>query len=164
MSIPFLIDIGFTKNEIASIAKTFGILGIIIGTIFGGILLHKFKLGVNLFYAEFVAALTNLQFLIFLKVKKSLFFLGFINFMESLSYGVCNIILITYMSSFCNKNFTATHYAILISLSSLSRSILSPSSGLVAEKFGWQSFFIISTLFSLPSLFCIYICYLHKKK
>ncbi|MFQ3307157.1 MAG: PAT family beta-lactamase induction signal transducer AmpG [Candidatus Midichloriaceae bacterium] len=163
MSIPFLIDIGFTKNEIASVAKTFGMIGVIAGTFVGGVLLNKVKLGVNLFYAETLAAVTNLQFLIFLKIKKSLFFLGFVNFMESFSYGVCNIMLITYMSSFCSKKFTATHYAIFISISSLSRLILSPTSGLVADVFGWQNFFIISTLFSIPSLICIYIMYYKSK-
>jgi PAT family beta-lactamase induction signal transducer AmpG len=68
------------------------------------------------------------------------------------------------MSSLCNKKHVATHYAILISLSALTKSFLSPTSGVVIENFGWQNFFIISSLFSIPSLFCIYLLYWHNKK
>ena len=159
MSIPFLLDIGFSKNEIAGIAKTFGMIGTIIGTFLGGILITKLKFRINLLLSEVLAGLTNLQFLIFLKIQKNLIVLGTINFIENLSYGLSNITLITYMSSFCNRKFTATHYAILISISQLSRSLLSPTSGIVAENFGWQNFFIISTLFSIPSISCIYLLY-----
>ena len=159
MSIPFLLDIGFSKNEIAGIAKTFGMIGTIIGTFLGGMLIAKLKFRINLLLSEAIAALTNLQFLIFLKIQKNLVVLGTINFIESLSYALSNITLITYMSSFCNRQFTATHYAILISISQLSRSLLSPTSGVVAENFGWQNFFIISTLFSIPSILCIYLLY-----
>jgi PAT family beta-lactamase induction signal transducer AmpG len=163
MSIPFLMDVGFSKNEIAGVAKTFGILGIIIGTFAGSFLITKLKLVTNLLLAEILASITNLQFLIFLKVQTSLTILAIINFIESLSYGISNIILITYMSSLCDKKFTATHYSILISISALSRGLLSPTSGFVAENFGWQNFFILSSSLSLPSIMCIYMLYSHNK-
>ena len=50
-----------------------------------------------------------------------------------------NIILITYMSSLCNKKYIATHYAILISFSGLIRSFLAPTSGVVVETYGWHN-------------------------
>ncbi len=159
MLIPFLMDIGFSKNEIAGVAKTCGMAGTIIGTLLGGILIAKVKFRINLLLSEFLAAFTNLQFLIFLKIQKNLVVLGTINFIESLSYGLTNITLITYMSSFCNKKFTATYFAILVSISQLSRSLISPTSGVVAETFGWQNFFIVSTLLSVPSILCIYLLY-----
>jgi PAT family beta-lactamase induction signal transducer AmpG len=162
MSLPFLMDIGFSKSEIAGIAKTCSMFGAIVGTLIGGILITKLELKINLLLAETLAAITNLQFLIFLKVEKSLMILGVINFIESLSYGISNITLITYMSSLCSKKFTATHYAILISISAFSKGLLSPTSGFVAENFGWQNFFVISSMFSIPSIFCIYLLYWHK--
>jgi PAT family beta-lactamase induction signal transducer AmpG len=162
MSLPFLMDIGFSKKEIAEVAKVCNVIGALLGTFLGGVLIIKLKLRVNLLLAETLAAITNFQFLIFLKVEKSLIVLGAINFVESLSYGISNITLITYMSSLCNKKFTATHYAILISISAFSKGLLSPTSGFVAENFGWQNFFIISSAFSIPSILCIYLLYWRK--
>ena len=159
MSIPFLLDVGFSKNEIAGVAKTCGMIGTIVGTFVAGILIAKLKFRINLLLSEVLAALTNLQFLIFLKIQPNLIVLGIVNFIESLSYGLCNLALITYMSSLCNRKFTATHFAILISISQLSRSLISPTSGIVAETFGWQNFFIVSTLLSIPSILCIYLLY-----
>ena len=159
MSIPFLMDVGFSKNEIAGVAKTCGMVGTIVGTFLAGILIAKLKFRINLLLSEVLAALTNLQFLIFLKIQPNLIVLGIVHFIENFSYGLCNLALITYMSSFCDRRFTATHFAILISVSQLSRSLLSPTSGLVAENLGWQNFFIISTLFSIPSILCIYLLY-----
>ena len=164
MSIPFLMDIGYSKNVIAGVAKSCGIIGVIIGTFIGGILIAKTQFKFSLILAEILASITNLQFLIFLIIKNNLTLLGIINLVESISYGISNIILITYMSSLCNKKHVATHYAILISLSALTKSFLSPTSGVVIENYGWQNFFIISSLLSIPSLFCIYLLYWHNKK
>ena len=164
MSIPFLMDIGFSKNEIAGVAKTCGIIGVVIGTFIGGILIMKTQFKFNLIFAEILASITNLQFLIFLTIKNNIVVLGVINLIESISYGMSNIILITYMSSLCNKKYIATHYAILISFSGLVRLFLSPTSGFVVETYGWYNFFVVSSLLSIPSLFCIYLLYWYNKR
>lgn len=163
MSIPFLMDVGFSKNEIAGVAKSCGIIGVIIGTFTGGVLIAKKQFKFNLIFAEIIAAITNLQFLIFLTAKNNLTLLGIVNLIESVSYGMSNIILITYMSSLCDRKHLATHYAMMISFSGLTKSFLSPTSGIIVENFGWQNFFIISSLLSIPSLFCIYLLYWRNK-
>ncbi|WHA05031.1 MFS transporter [Candidatus Bandiella numerosa] len=164
MAIPFLMDIGFSKNDIAGVAKICGIIGVIIGTFIGGILITKTQFKFNLIFAEILASITNLQFLIFLTIKNNIVVLGVINLIESISYGMSNIILITYMSSLCNKKYIATHYAILISFSGLVRLFLSPTSGFVVETYGWYNFFVVSSLLSIPSLFCIYLLYWYNKR
>ncbi|WP_323732924.1 MFS transporter [Candidatus Bandiella euplotis] len=164
MSLPFLMEIGFSKSEIAGVAKTCSTVGAVFGTFIGSVLISKFHFKVMLLAAEILAAITNLQFLILLKVQKNLLILGAINFVESFCYGISNIALITYMSSFCSKKFTATHFAILLSISALSKALLSPTSGVVAQNFGWQNFFVISSLFSIPSLLCIYLIYWRNNK
>ena len=164
MTIPFLMDIGFSKNEIAGVAKSCGMIGVIIGTFIGGILITKIHFKFNLILAEVLASITNLQFLFFLNMKNNVTALGIINLVENISYGMSNIILITYMSSLCSKKHIATHYATLISFSGLIKSFLSPTSGIVVENFGWKIFFIVSSLLSIPSLFCIYLLYWHNRK
>ena len=66
MLVPFFLEIGFPKEDIAFIAKISGIVGTFIGTFVGTLLLTKHNIIFILFIAEIVASLTNLQFIIFI--------------------------------------------------------------------------------------------------
>ncbi len=155
MLIPFLREIGFSKTEIATLSNTTAIFASICGTFVGAYLFDRYNIIKVLFGAEILAAATNLLFIILANTGNVPEFLVPIAFLESFCSGICNVVLICYMSSLCQNRFTATHYAILISISGLSRTLMSSSSGLVANYLGWEQFFIISTLLSIPSLICI---------
>jgi PAT family beta-lactamase induction signal transducer AmpG len=160
MLIPFLIDIGFTKAEIAFYSQTVGITFSIIGSLAGGFVLSKINIIRCLIIAEVLASCTNLLFLTLTQIGYNCLLLGMINSIESFFSGICNITIIHYMSSLCqNKRFTATHYAILSSIAGLTRALLSSSSGFIALNLGWVSFFIVSSLLSIPTLSCIYMLY-----
>jgi PAT family beta-lactamase induction signal transducer AmpG len=155
MLLPFLIDIGYSKLEIATVSKTFGTAATVLGTAFGSFIISKFNIMSNLLVAELFAASTNLLFIILIKIPHNFNTFLIINCIESFVSGICNILLICYMSSWCDRRFTATHYAILISISGIVRAILSSTSGWTAVNVGWTNFFIISSLLSLPSIICI---------
>lgn len=155
MMIPFLREIGFSKIEIAALSNTTGIFASITGTFVGAYLFDKYNIIKVLFGAEILAATTNLLFITLAHAGNIPELLVPIAFLESFCSGICNVVLICYMSSLCHHKFTATHYAILISISGFSRTLMSSSSGLVAASLGWEHFFIISTLLSVPSLICI---------
>lgn len=158
MLIPFLLETGFSKLDIAGISRTIGMVSTIVGTFAGGYLIKKFSLLKNLLIAEFLAGVTNLLFvsLVYNHGNKEL--LTAVVCVENFCAGICNIALISYMSSLCkHSKFTATHYAILISISGLSRAVLGSTSGVVAADAGWTNFFVISALLSLPSLICVMI-------
>jgi PAT family beta-lactamase induction signal transducer AmpG len=60
--------------------------------------------------------------------------------------------LITYLSSLCSPAFTATQFALLSSLASLSRTVIASSGGVLSEKIGWVHFFLLTSLVGLPSI------------
>ncbi|MEI6187913.1 MAG: MFS transporter [Alphaproteobacteria bacterium] len=156
MLIPFLLETGFSKLDIAGISKTIGMISTIVGTFAGGYLIRKFSLLKNLLIAEFLAGVTNLLFVSLVANHGNKELLTAVICIENFCAGVCNIALISYMSSLCiHSKFTATHYAILISISGLSRAVLGSTSGMVAVEAGWVIFFIISAFLSLPSIICI---------
>ena len=163
MLIPFFLERGFSKEEIAFAAKTVGIVGAVIGTILGGGLLTRWHIATVLLCAEILAAVTNLQFIIFMYIEKNYCILAAANFLESLSYGISNVALMTFIGQLCNRKFVATNFSLLSSISAFGRVVLSPTSGFVAEKLGWNIFFIISAFLSLPSLIYITL-YFNKKK
>jgi PAT family beta-lactamase induction signal transducer AmpG len=164
MLIPFLMDIGHSKSEIASITKVLGMIFAVAGTFFGSYIISKFKLLTNLLVAEFFAAISNLLFIILIHFSPNLKLLTLVISIENFCSGVCNILLIQYMSSLCSKKFTAIHFAILISVSGMAKTILSSLSGWVAITYGWNDFFLISSFLSLPSIICMLLLIKYKSK
>ena len=63
-----------------------------------------------------------------------------------------SIALVAYLSSLCNKKYTATQYALLASLMTLARDIVSSTSGYLANMVSWDMFFIITTLMGIPAI------------
>lgn len=158
MLIPFLLKMNYSLTDIATISKTIGIGATIIGSFAGAALIRRFSLIKNLIVAEFLAASTNLLFISLVTSETSKSLLTLVICVENFCAGISNIALITYMSSICkHQKFTATHYAILVSISGLCRSLLGSTSGLVASEVGWVNFFVISSLLSIPSLVCLII-------
>lgn len=164
MLIPFLVNIGFSKAEIAEFSSTINIISSMFGVFVGMHLINRLGVAKILLYAELSAAATNLLFIILANVGHHLELLFFITAIESFCSGICNITLIHYMSMLCHKKFTATHYAILISISGFSRTLLASTSGVVVINLGWINFFIISALLSVPSIICILMLFTHLNK
>ncbi|MFV9875809.1 MAG: MFS transporter [Rickettsiales endosymbiont of Dermacentor nuttalli] len=163
MILPFLMETGFSKGEIASVNSVMRLIASICGTFVGGYIVRNAIKAKHLFYTEILAALTNLLFIFLIKIGHNIKVLVGIVCVESFCSGICNIMLINYMSNLCNKRFVGTHYAILISISGFSRFILASTSGFVAVNLGWYNFFIVSALLSIPSLLCIYWLYIYKR-
>ena len=164
MLMPFLTQVGFSKTDIAQ-AKTIGIITGVIGNFVGVKTISKLGMRWNLLGAEILAAITNLLFLLLICFNPNNLLLYVINGIESFCGGICNIALMSYMSSMCiNKKFTASHFAILTSVSIIFRTLLSGTSGWVVVQTSWIQFFIISALLSLPSILCIYLLFFKNKK
>lgn len=161
MLLPFLMDNGFSKTEIAGVVKTAGVIATIIGTFAGSYLVKHINNLSLLFTAEILASITNLLFLTIYYNPSNIMLLMLVNSLENFCYGITNISLITYISSLCNQRFIATHYALLISLSGLTRAILGSTSGYTLANFGNVTFFVVSSILSIPSLICLYL--LRKK-
>ena len=161
LTLPFLLQIGFSKIEIATIVKTFGLVATLIGTLFGGILVKKINLTKTLWIAGAMQMFSNLAFAFQAKIGYDPSLLYFTIFIENFSGGMGDAAFVAYLSVLCNLSFSATQYAILSSLASFARSFLSSSAGIFAQKIGWYYFFIFSTFLAIPGM--IFLLYLTMK-
>jgi len=152
MTLPFLSDKGFSKIEIATIVKTFGVFATLVGVFIGGALSYRVSLKYSLLIAGILQMLSNLLFIYQDYVGHSQLALMFTITGENLASGIGVTITIAYLSSLCNIRFAATHYALLSSISTLSRNVLSSLSGFIVENSSWSTFFLISTIAALPAL------------
>ena len=165
MSNPFYDDMGFTKEEIAFVAKIYSIIMTILGGLLCGIIVLKLGMRKSLLLFGFTQCMTTMLFSLQAYYGHNMPLFMIIVALEYLSSGLATTAFVAYISSLCNKLYTATQYALLSSVMSLSRDLFSATSGAVYEYieniftgYGWIIFFIISGLMSLPSIFIILFC------
>jgi PAT family beta-lactamase induction signal transducer AmpG len=127
-----------------------------IGILFGGMLVKKTNLVFSIWIALFAQIISNFGYYFQSLVGYDVNVLYVVISIENFSSGIGTVVFVVYLSSLCNKNFSATQYAILASLASFSRSFLSSLSGIFAENYGWEVFFLISIAVSIPSIFLLY--------
>jgi PAT family beta-lactamase induction signal transducer AmpG len=157
MTNPFLLELGFSKIEIASIVKTFGLFATMFGSFVGGVLMYRVGMIKGLWIAGIFQMVSNLFFLILCEYGYSVPLLTIVMSLENFAAGLGSVALIAYLGSLCNVAFSATQYALLSSVATLGRTFLSGPSGIIADLFGWRYFFLISTIAALPGLIFLYI-------
>jgi PAT family beta-lactamase induction signal transducer AmpG len=164
MTNPFLVEMGFSKVEIATVVKTFGFAASMIGAFIGGILVHKWGMLKSLWVCGILQMLSNLMFLLQAQIGYNVELLSVVIAIENLSGGMGTTAFVAYISSLCNKNYTATQYALFSSLASVGRTWLSASSGWFVDILGWVEFFALSTIIAIPGLVMIILLQRLDKK
>ncbi len=152
----FYQDLGFTKIEIATVSKTFGLFMTIAGGFLGGVMAIRFGVFRVLFLGALLSALTNLLFIVLANVGHDMTWLYVTITMDNLSAGLAGAAFIAFLSSLTNIQFTAVQYAVFSSLMTLLPKIFGGYSGTLVEVFGYSEFFIITTLIGLPILYLVY--------
>ncbi len=153
----FYEDMGFSKVEIASVTKTFGLLMSILGSFLGGLLTLRLGVMRMLFMGALLSALTNLMFLWLATTGHNLTLLTVVIAVDNISAGLAVAAFVAFLSSLTNVAFTAMQYAIFSSLMTLFPKLLGGYSGSIVDGWGYESFFILTTLMGLPVLLLIWL-------
>jgi MFS transporter, PAT family, beta-lactamase induction signal transducer AmpG len=156
MNTPFLLSIGFSKLEIAQIAKFFGISAMICGGFFGGLLLNRFGIITGLLLCSALQILSCLMFFIQSLVGYNLWILTIVIGAENFTCGLGASAFIAYISSLCMPGHTALHFAVLTSIASLMRILLSGIAGIAADFLSWSAFFLLASLCCVPSMLFLF--------
>jgi PAT family beta-lactamase induction signal transducer AmpG len=152
----FYQDVGFTKQEIASVVKTFGLFMTIAGGFLGGLLSVRYGVIRILFFGALLSAATNLLFIALAAVGHDLSMLYVVISVDNLSAGLATAAFVAFLSSLTNIRFTAMQYAIFSSLMTLFPKILGGYSGIIVDNLGYSSFFTLTALLGLPVLVLIW--------
>jgi MFS transporter, PAT family, beta-lactamase induction signal transducer AmpG len=153
MTAPFVIDLGFSRNDYAAIVKGVGLAATLIGGFAGGVLARAYPLVTCLWIGAFLQMASNLIFTWQALVGVELWALTLTIIVENFTGAIGTVIFVAYLSALCqNPLHTATQYALLTAFAAVGRTYLSAGAGYVAEWSGWPMFFVISSLTALPSL------------
>lgn len=152
MSIPFLLEIGFSKLEIAHVAKSFGIGAMIFGGIIGGLMIARYPILHALILCSALQIFASLMFMTQASLGKNLPMLFITIGIENLACGLGSAAFVTYLSYLCQRPFTASQFALLTSLGSLSRLVFSGTYGWLADQLSWIAFYAAGTVLCIPFL------------
>jgi PAT family beta-lactamase induction signal transducer AmpG len=153
MTAPFVIDLGFSRNEYAAIIKGVGLAATLLGGFAGGFVARAYPLAASLWIGGILQALANLAFSWQAIVGHNAAWLTFAITVENFTSAIGTVIFVAYLSALCrNPLHTATQYALLTALAAIGRTYLSSGAGFVAAATGWVWFFAICAVAGAPSL------------
>lgn len=154
---PFYLDIGYTKSQIAIIAKGYGLWVGLAGIALGGWGVIRFGVARCLVIATILIASTNLFFAAMVIVGPEPWMLAVTISADNIAQGFSGTVLIAYLSSLTNLSFTATQYALLSSFMSLLGKFSAGFSGIVQESIGWLGFFLYAAALGVPAILLAFV-------
>lgn len=155
MANPFYLDMGYSKTEIANVAKVFGFFMSIAGSLICGVLVVKWGLMRPLLIGAVAVALTNLLFASLSVLEPKVSYLAIVISADNISGGFAATAFIAYLSSLTNRAYTATQYALFSSLMTLPGKFISGFSGLVVDNFGYFEFFVVAAILGIPAILLV---------
>lgn len=160
MSIVFYKEVGFSNTQIGQYSKLgTGVITIVFAFL-GSIFNHKYGIVKGLFISGVAMAASNLMFswIAIAGPKEHLYALAIV--VDGFTQAWSLVAMVAFISMLCDRAFSATHYALLASLGSLGRTVLSGYSGFVIDDLlggNWALFFALTALMVLPSLLFLYL-------
>ena len=152
----FYQDMGFTKPEIATAVKTFGVIVSIAGGFLGGIVATRYGVYRTLMIGAILTAFTNLVFVWLALVGRDMLVMYTAVTIDNLAAGFASAAFVAFLSSLTSVSFTAVQYAIFSSLMTLLPKTIGGYSGTIVDNIGYPSFFIFVTLIGIPVLWLVW--------
>ncbi|MBL8298354.1 MAG: MFS transporter [Rhodanobacteraceae bacterium] len=152
MAGPFYLDLGFTKSQIATVSKVYGVWLGFAGALLGGIAATLLGVRRSLLIAALGVALSNLAFLLMAAYPGQTWSFAAAISADNFCQGFAGSVLVAFMSTLADIRFSATQYALLASLANMLGKLLGGVTGFFVEAFGYSLFFALSAASILPTL------------
>jgi PAT family beta-lactamase induction signal transducer AmpG len=149
---PLYLSLGFSKIEIASISKVFGVIATIVGVALGGTLVYRYGTFKTLLIGALLQMASNAMYVVQAVSGHDLAVLTVTIAVENIAGGIGSAAFVAYLSALCSRAYTATQYALLSALAAFARNFFVSAGGAVAEWLGWFWFFVFSIGLPLPGL------------
>jgi PAT family beta-lactamase induction signal transducer AmpG len=157
LATPFLLDIGFSKIDIANVQKVFGTAATMAGLPAGLWLMRRMGVMRALWIAGAAQGATTLLYVVQARAGADVAVLVATVAGENFAGGMASACFVAYLSGLCNVAYTATQYALLSSLSSVARTLLAAWVGYIQAAIGWEGFFTVCTLATVPALLILLV-------
>jgi PAT family beta-lactamase induction signal transducer AmpG len=155
MANPFYVDMGFTKEEIATVTKVYGVIMTLVGALIAGGLGLRIGVMRLLMLGAILSATTNLLYVWLAGVGHNVTALIVVISADNLASGIASSAFIGYLSGLTNLHYSATQYALFSSMMLLLPKFIAGYSGEYVDAFGYGNFFTSTALLGIPVLFLV---------
>jgi PAT family beta-lactamase induction signal transducer AmpG len=155
MANPFYVDMGFTKDEVATVTKVYGVIMTLAGAFVGGVLSMRFGVMRILMLGAVLSAASNVLFAWLSGVGHDVTALVWVVSADNLASGIASAAFIAYLSSLTNVTYSATQYALLSSMMLLLPKFIAGFSGDYVNAHGYADFFTATAWLGVPVLLLV---------
>ena len=155
MANPYYVDMGYTKAEVATVTKVYGVLMTLLGAFVGGVMALRWGVMRILMLGAILSALSNLLFAWLSGHGHDVQALILVVSADNLSSGIASAAFIAYLSSLTNIQYSATQYALLSSMMLLLPKFIAGFSGDFVNAHGYADFFNATALLGMPVLILV---------
>jgi PAT family beta-lactamase induction signal transducer AmpG len=152
MTTPFYRGLGFSREEVATVSTVFGLFATLGGALAGGWLVARLGTARALVLTGLGQMLSNLMYVALAQAGHDMPMLWAQVGIEAFTDGLADAAFLTYLSALTSRAFTATQYALLSSLATIPLRSFGAASGWLAERLGWEPFFLLTTAAALPAM------------
>ena len=164
MTIPYIVQMGFSKAQYFVIVKGVGMAGLFSGVLVGGSIMIRLGIAKSLYVFGFLQAISTAFFAALNMVDHGSVFwidhsrtlLGCIVAFEFFATGLGQAAYATYMAIQTNKRFTATQYALLTSLMGIPGVFAASLTGYLSLYLGWNLFYGFCALIAIPGILILF--------
>ena len=157
MANPFYVDMGYTKEEVATVTKLYGVVMTLVGAFIGGVMVLRWGVMKVLMIGAVLSAATNLLFAWLALHGNDVYALIVVVSADNLSSGIASAAFIAYLSSLTNVQYSATQYALFSSLMLLAPKFLAGFSGVAVDAAGYAWFFAGTAMLGVPVLLLVWL-------
>jgi len=127
----------------------------ILGALAGGTMILRMGILRALFVFGILQAVSNFVFVALAKYPTSYALMVASIGVENICGGMGTAAFTAYLMSLCNREFTATQYALLTSFMAITRTFVGAIAGWSAQQMGWEVFFVFSAVLAIPGILLI---------
>ena len=152
LSMPFYLELGFSKTEIGLIAKHAALWPTIVGGLLGGLVMLRVGINRALWIFGVVQMVSILGFAVLANAGPELWLLALVIGFEYLGVGMGTAAFTAFIARETSKTYAATQFALFTALAAVPRTLANARTGMIVEQIGWVHFFLFCTLLALPGM------------
>ncbi len=152
MAYPFYHALGFAPTAVAGANGVPSLAAALAGAAASGFLVARFGLGRSLILTACVQMLSILLYVALARSGPVLPLLFAKVTLEGFAEVLAATTFATYLSRLCSLDYTATQFALLSSLAPVAWRTLGGATGILAERLGWEAFYLLTVAACLPGI------------
>ena len=155
MANPFYVDMGYTKAEVASVTKIYGVIMTLAGAFLGGVLALRLGVMRVLMFGAIASAASNLLYAWLVNQGHNMAALVGVISADNLAGGIASSAFVAYLSGLTSVRYSATQYALFSSMMLLLPKFIAGYSGAYVDTWGYSSFFVATAVLGIPVLLLV---------